>query len=499
MKAKKVYSKKSIIRRFMDNKELHYYCFYAIVVFIAMLFSATNCSPLVGKIGEDSGMYLLMGRNMIEGGSLYIDLFDHKGPIIFFLNAIPQLFIHGATGVWILEIIFMFLSCIALFKCGFKLIGNNAALLPPLAYILFVCSYFNGGNYTEEYSNLFVILSLYIFICWVKNGYKPLSKKNAFLLGIYFAVVFFLRPNNVAIIAVIVAFIGIYSIIKDRKSILKYFIFGLLGIGVVSGLIVIYHIYKGSLYEMFYATVLHNLSYCKEGVSNTSLLNDLFSSFKKKVFLLTAIVIISIIKCFVHRDRVFGWFLIFSYVITVFGILISGREFMYYLVLLVPVICLSIILFFYHGTDQLEKYLKKRIIWITGIVSVIILIFLCEDNNVSKLRRDKKNYKYEARELVSYIPDDEKNELFGYDTPAVWFYLNEITPCYRYFTMQHWMAKTNPKIDDDIVSYVKENKPKWIVTYYSKAMNNEELSKIIISDYEFIWKNQTGYLYKLIE
>ena len=102
-----------------------------------MVFIAYDCSPLFKMYGNDSTMYLIMGKNLAEGGNLYIDLFDHKGPLIFWLNAIPQFFIKGTFGVWLMEIVFIVVSVLIFYKIG-KILSDRWKLLVPISYILFM-------------------------------------------------------------------------------------------------------------------------------------------------------------------------------------------------------------------------------------------------------------------------------------------------------------------------------------------------------------------------
>ena len=37
---------------------------------------------------SDANIYLTIGRNLLNGGKLYTDLFDHKGPILYFIYTI---------------------------------------------------------------------------------------------------------------------------------------------------------------------------------------------------------------------------------------------------------------------------------------------------------------------------------------------------------------------------------------------------------------------------
>jgi len=472
------------------------YIFLSFITIITMLFFAYNNSPFVERMGEDGGIFLLMGRNLAEGGTLYKDLFDHKGSVIFFLNALPQLFVKGTVGVWILEIIFMAMSLCLLYKTAYKLLKNPSAILPPLLYLIISGLLFNGGNYTEEYSNLFSIIALYIFVTWMESRETKISQNQGVILGISLAIVFFTRPNNIVFIISVIAYIGISLLKGNIKQAFNFAAMVIVGISIITGIIVIYHIQQHTLGEMIYATVLHNLDYCREGIRAKQTIPLIYNSFKKWMLLINAFVGYSIIRCFIYKNRKYGVFLILASITTVISIFISGREFQYYLLLETPVMALSSILILVHGTKDLKEYLKKE--WKKAVLLNLIVLGLIINfgKNPVRIKANIQSYKEACIELSSYIPIDEQKEVFGYDVPAMWYYITDITPCYKFYTMQEWMAKTNPKIKEDINAFVLKEQPKWIIAYNEAAGTNHNLMEELLKNYELIYHNESGYLYR---
>ena len=53
----------------------------------ALVFSPST-SPLYSDWGYDSAMFQTIGKYWAQGHLPYVELFDHKGPIIFFINAL---------------------------------------------------------------------------------------------------------------------------------------------------------------------------------------------------------------------------------------------------------------------------------------------------------------------------------------------------------------------------------------------------------------------------
>lgn len=81
-------------------KILKQYFIYFLEVAIAItLFS--GCSPLkVINPYSDINIYLTIGRNILDGGKLYTSLFDHKGPLLYFLYTIACFIFRNTSLVY---------------------------------------------------------------------------------------------------------------------------------------------------------------------------------------------------------------------------------------------------------------------------------------------------------------------------------------------------------------------------------------------------------------
>ncbi len=469
------------------------------------LFFAYNTSPLFEYFGVDSGMYLVIGKAMAQGETLYSGLFDHKGPIIFIFNMLPQLFIDGTLGVWLIELCLIIISAVLIYKIANRHIGNALSLCVPFIYIWITVTLFNGGNYTEEYSNFFCVISLYVFDKWLMD--KKLTSKMSYFLGFCFAVVFLLRPNNVAFILSIILFIGIYMFTKSRekttqvgkpklpmltKSALN---FGFLGIMTVTLPIIIYHLCTGTLYDMFYATVLHNIKYCQVGYEQFRLIPNGNSQQLICFFIALGINIIAMCTCYSSDEIKIGNFILLSSMAISFAILIGRHPYMYYWTLLAPLTAYSAIFIIKYGIKIKKKSLSV-------IALTLIIALMCTNSFLGSEVTEKKSYiteyKSNSHEMYNLIPNNEKNDCFAYNMPAMFIYEVSLnTPC-KYFTMQTWMAKINPDIAKYCTEYVKKNNPEWVLSYFNFESDNTnpELSEIIKTSYTKVFNNDCGYLYR---
>ena len=66
----------------------------------------------------DSSVFLYIGKQMHLGKVPYVDLFDHKGPALYFIQYLGYAIWPGsvAGGVWILEMVSFFLLTLLMLK-----------------------------------------------------------------------------------------------------------------------------------------------------------------------------------------------------------------------------------------------------------------------------------------------------------------------------------------------------------------------------------------------
>ena len=75
------------------------FCLALAVSTLFRLFPGNNRVP-----AEDSSVFLYIGKRMTEGKIPYRDLFDHKGPILYFIEYLGiKISKTDYTGVWLLE------------------------------------------------------------------------------------------------------------------------------------------------------------------------------------------------------------------------------------------------------------------------------------------------------------------------------------------------------------------------------------------------------------
>lgn len=103
---------------------------YGILTLIAVLFLlifSYGTSPLfINNFGiSDSAIFLLIGKGITAGYIPYVDLFDHKGPVMFFIEALGWWISPNRFGNFLLQWLFMGVNLVLIFKMGRLFLEKN--------------------------------------------------------------------------------------------------------------------------------------------------------------------------------------------------------------------------------------------------------------------------------------------------------------------------------------------------------------------------------------
>ena len=231
-----------------------FFLFSFLTSFIFLFFLSKN-SPLypLNTCG-DVNTYFTIGRSLLDGKVPYLDLVDHKGPMLYFFYAAAALVSkHSHFGVFILEL------------CSFSMFlyynGRVLNLFSPEKMIMYLItpltafiilgspSFCNGGSVEEMSISLFSC-SFYIVLNRLKRT-EYLTKEDFMLLGLFFSMLFWIKFTLTGFYFGLVLFISIwYSSKKQFKKLLMGAIYFLLPFFLVTCVIFLFYYFKGALDEM---------------------------------------------------------------------------------------------------------------------------------------------------------------------------------------------------------------------------------------------------------
>ena len=252
----KMYNKKSFL-------------FILILFIISVLFvliMSYSTSPLYPYyFGGDSAQFQTIGKGWSMGMIPYKNMFDHKGPIIFFVDMLGFLLTGTSFGIMLLQIIFMFFTLFSLFLLSQLCFKNHIGwgIVCIFLALIILTLYYNGGNTVEEYCLPFIGISLFFQLKYFySNKYDTHFPLYAGFYGITFAVCLFTRiTNGVAIFCGIFVITIMLLINKSWKSLLQNILCFIAGALVVILPFCIYFGFYGVLKDLFFASITYNLEY----------------------------------------------------------------------------------------------------------------------------------------------------------------------------------------------------------------------------------------------
>jgi len=140
---------------------------------LVLLFSS-ECSPLY-PLNEwyDPNCFFTVGKAMLNGKVVYRDIYEQKGPYLYFLHAFCALIDNRSfIGVWIMEIAACFAMLLFVYKIlrlygieDFKRIGIVCTLLCVSVYFSFASS---TGDSVEEFCAPFLLGVVYLTLKRIK-------------------------------------------------------------------------------------------------------------------------------------------------------------------------------------------------------------------------------------------------------------------------------------------------------------------------------------------
>jgi len=207
---------------------------------------------------RDSGVFLYVGWRFLSGAIPYRDVWDHKPPLIYFVDAFGlTLTPHSLWGVWFLRIIFILFTLLMVYKLLHREFGIYSALAGTIILISGLLTILEKGNVTEEYALVFQALGFWLFInAWKKDF--PI--RSSFWIGLLGGLAFNFKQTTIGIWLTYGFFLLVIRLIQ-RKTPFKDLLALLMGGFVPSVVLVIYLATQHALTDFWEQAFLYNFVY----------------------------------------------------------------------------------------------------------------------------------------------------------------------------------------------------------------------------------------------
>jgi hypothetical protein len=142
---------------------------------------------------DDSSVFAYIGWAMHHGLMPYRDLWDHKGPLLYYLQFAGTSLTQTSTfGIGLLELIALSIALFLLYRVIASFVSPFVGRVVAIVAVSYVAHFSSGGNMCESWALLPLATAHYASWSWSqrlsRNWYAP-------LLGASFACIFWIRPN----------------------------------------------------------------------------------------------------------------------------------------------------------------------------------------------------------------------------------------------------------------------------------------------------------------
>lgn len=465
---------------------------------VFVLFFGECNTPLGPRVGSDNAMYLTMGTALAQGYAPYSDIFDHKGPLLFILQMLPQLLAGGYStlAVYMQEVLFLFASLRILHAMAERLCAKEDWVL-QLVYLCCLGPAMDGGNLTEEYAALFILAGLYVVLRVFDDGAalegspKTLALPAA-LLGGFAMLAFLTRANNALGLCGMVLGLVLYLLCTKRFAHLGFCALGFVLGMVISALpVILWLAAHGALWDAFYGSILHNMMYANTG-SASRVQTLLFTAYGHGAKLMAAMACLGAVACFVRtRKLAIPLGMVLSAAMAGLSCFISHKFYSHYLMVLAPIAA--------FGAAHLLALLpracccgrRQRVRSALGALLILLLVVFGAGANSNRLYEIEiqGTFEQDARDLYALVPEEDHDEFMAYRVEPKWYVYTKALPCMRFYFLQEILADADPAVMDEIVAEFERDPPKWLVIYYNREFGppyDERVAAIFERDYTFV-------------
>ena len=335
---------------------------------------------------RDSGVFLYVAWRWLNGSIPYRDVWDHKPPLIYLVDALGiSLTPDSLWGVWLIQALFIFLTLWLLYTLLDAAFGRIAAIGGAIIFISGLLTILERGNVTEEYALVFQILG---FVLFARAQRDDFPTRASFWIGLCGGIAFNFKQTTIGVwIAYSLILLAIR--LSKRKNPLRDFLPLLAGWLIPSLFIILYFASQNALNDFWQQAYLYNFVYIgkHEGIRR------LIPVFVKGFLYLQ--------NGWVLYFSILGWLAALGYIwlkrtslfieahpliliafidlpIEILLITISGRSILHYYLTPLPAMAILAGTLVYTGPFLVEKIRqpdsRKIQSWAPGIVLAVILL-----------------------------------------------------------------------------------------------------------------------------
>lgn len=481
------------MKKYLNSKSSPAEIIIMLIFAFGLMFFATASSPHYGiNPWVDANAFFTVGKSMANGVTIYKDLFEQKGPLLYVLHAIAYFISKTSfTGVYLLESAAMFFSMFFAYKTARLYLGKplslGCAVLFAASAVNSTCFYM--GDSAEEFALPLLMVLIYYTAYYFKNSDENKLKWYVFLLNGFFAgCVLMIKFTVIGFWFGFMAVMSAHTLFvkKDVKSAFKNAFIFVGGMLIPLAAFSLYFMIKGGLKDFYEAYFGFNLFVYSDEKSliekaTTMALCFVNAFFKNKIlFVLTGFGCLAAIfvKPVAEKNIVSKLAIPVIYACGALFTYMGGKNFAYYFFSFTG---FTLFAFIAMGLAA-EKLNKKDVLGICfAAASVICAFAVTLTMNIAVLNAPKSKEETIQYKISEAVNSKDKNaSVLCYKSLDAGIYLfDDIVPEFRYFEKQNIEYEVYPENMDEQNRYIKEHLTDFVVCrLYSPDTEGDYLKKV---------------------
>lgn len=461
-------------------------CFYMILILVlsilVVLFLSTSTSFLYSYREQlDSVVFQIIGREWLNGNIPYRDLWDLKGPLIFFVNALGFLLTGSRYGIVLIQTLFLFIFFLIVFRYYREKVSSLKSFIGIIIICCFLSVVYEGGNMVEEYLLPLLIFSFIKMNNWLNN----VKEKNydhkwqfALVYGITFGFSFLTRITNALPLCFGVLYIYVFSICKNEwKSFLWNLGAFLVGFILIVLPFLVYFLITDTINDYF-ATLDFGFRYLVQSTQTIDIKKFLIFNFPV-LFLLLVITV----ETFFYRNyyKLLFWLLV---VVVSLCWIIKSRGYSHYSIIFLPYMVISL-----YEMASLNNICRRL-----AVIFVLLFVVRGLKHDLSYYYRldEVKASNYIMNKMINVIPANDRNDLCIYGEVIVSPYLYYGICPNKYFYLQEENACISPSYKEKMLKDLSKVSPKFVITISKDKL----LKEILDSCYSVYYSEHNVMIYQ---
>jgi hypothetical protein len=309
-------------------------------------FLAPNSMFTAGGVADDSVVFAYIGWLMRRGYAPYRDVWDHKGPLLYYLNQLGWVITPSSTfGIGLLQALTLAVTFFFLFSIIKHFVRPAVIAVLAILSLGFIAITGEGGNMTESWAVAPISLAIFALfdavterVCW----------KHYVLIATAFTATLWLRPD-LCLVPMLAAATLLYTVVRRAgpAAIAGFMAVTALTVALESCAILSFIWWAGTLGQLWAAYWVYNASYGR-GISTIIRIADTISLWlglaHQPLFIVAAAGSLVLTGSLRHRPQEreplmpfeFRLFLVIALPLQLLAYLIPGRLYPHYLLSLWP-------------------------------------------------------------------------------------------------------------------------------------------------------------------